>query len=34
MKQRILAVLALATMIPALYLIFIYAPIEVTQGNV
>jgi heme exporter protein C len=34
MKQRILAILALATMIPTLYLIFIYAPIEVTQGNV
>ena len=34
MKQRILAILALVTMIPALYLIFIYAPIEVTQGNV
>jgi heme exporter protein C len=34
MKQRILAIVALATMIPALYLIFIYAPIEATQGNV
>lgn len=34
MKQRILPILALATMIPALYLIFIYAPIEATQGNV
>src|SRR5207244_10760848 len=34
MKQRILAILALVTMIPALYLFFIYAPIEVTQGNV
>ena len=34
MKRRVLAILALATMIPALYLIFIYAPIEVTQGNV
>ena len=34
MKQRVLAILALVTMIPALYLIFIYAPIEATQGNV
>ena len=34
MKQRILAILALVTMVPALYMIFIFAPTEVTQGNV
>src|SRR5215471_10327099 len=33
MKVRILATLSLVTMIPALYMIFLYAPTEATQGN-
>src|SRR5262245_50440382 len=34
MKLRILAILCILTMIPALYMIFLYAPTEATQGNV
>jgi len=33
MKLRILALLTLITMIPALYMIFLYAPTEATQGH-
>src|SRR5437879_4133998 len=33
MKVRILAILSLVTMIPALYMIFLFAPTEATQGN-
>jgi len=33
MKVKILATLSLVTMIPALYMIFLYAPTEATQGN-
>src|SRR4030088_980120 len=33
MKLRILAILSVATLIPALYMIFLFAPTEVTQGN-
>jgi heme exporter protein C len=34
MKLRVLATLSLITMIPALYMIFLIAPTEKTQGNV
>jgi heme exporter protein C len=34
MKLRVLAILSLVTMIPALYMIFLVAPTEKTQGNV
>lgn len=34
MKLRVLALLSLITMIPALYMIFFIAPTEKTQGNV
>lgn len=33
MKLRILATLAVITMIPALYMIFLFAPTEATQGH-
>jgi heme exporter protein C len=33
MKLRILAILSIVTMIPALYMIFLFAPTEATQGN-
>jgi heme exporter protein C len=33
MKLRILAVLSLLTMLPALYMIFLFAPTEATQGH-
>ena len=33
MKLRILATLSVLTMIPALYMIFLFAPTEATQGN-
>src|SRR5437764_12142130 len=33
MKLRVLALLSLITMIPALYMIFLFAPTEATQGN-
>ena len=33
MKVRILALLTLATMLPALYMIFLFAPMEAKQGN-
>ncbi len=33
MKERILATLSFVTMIPALYMIFLFAPTEATQGN-
>lgn len=33
MKLRILALLSVITMIPALYMIFLYAPTEATQGH-
>src|SRR5207244_10749964 len=33
MKVKILAILSVITMIPALYMIFLFAPTEVTQGN-
>jgi heme exporter protein C len=33
MKLRILAILSVATMIPALYMIFLFAPTEATQGH-
>ncbi len=33
MKLRILAILAVITMIPALYMIFLFAPTETTQGQ-
>jgi heme exporter protein C len=34
MKVKILALLSIITMIPALYMIFLYAPTEASQGNV
>jgi heme exporter protein C len=33
MKLRILALLSVITMLPALYMIFLYAPTEATQGH-
>src|SRR5499433_514246 len=33
MKTRILAMLSVITMLPALYMIFLFAPTEATQGN-
>ena len=33
MKLRILALLSVITMVPALYMIFLFAPTEATQGN-
>ena len=33
MKLRILAILSVATMIPALYMIFLFAPTEASQGH-
>jgi len=33
MKVKILAILSVITMIPALYMIFLFAPTEATQGN-
>src|SRR5215813_13900127 len=33
MRLRMLAVLSVLTMIPALYMIFLFAPTETTQGN-
>jgi ABC-type transport system involved in cytochrome c biogenesis permease subunit len=33
MKTRILAILTVVAMIPALYMIFLFAPTEATQGN-
>ena len=33
MKTRILAFLSVITMLPALYMIFLFAPTEATQGN-
>src|SRR5215813_14582491 len=33
MKLKILALLSVVTMIPALYMIFLYAPTEATQGH-
>jgi len=33
MKLRILAILSAATMVPALYMIFLFAPTEALQGN-
>src|SRR5215471_10858138 len=33
MKTRVLALLSVLTMLPALYMIFLFAPTEVTQGN-
>jgi heme exporter protein C len=33
MKLRILAILSLITMLPALYMIFLFAPTEATQGH-
>ena len=33
MKTRILAILTIVAMIPALYMIFLFAPTEATQGN-
>lgn len=33
MKVRVLATLSVLTMIPALYMIFLFAPTEATQGN-
>src|SRR5437867_12892873 len=33
MKLRILAILSVATMVPALYMIFLFAPTEALQGN-
>src|SRR5262244_2767384 len=33
MKLKILAILTVVTMIPALYMIFLFAPTEATQGN-
>jgi heme exporter protein C len=33
MKVRILAILSVVTLIPALYMIFLYAPTEAQQGN-
>src|SRR5437762_4216008 len=32
-KVKVLATLSLITMIPALYMIFLFAPTEATQGN-
>ena len=34
MRSKILAILSLASMIPTLYLIFFFAPTEVTMGNI
>jgi heme exporter protein C len=34
MKLKILALLSVVTMVPALYMIFLFAPTEATQGNV
>jgi heme exporter protein C len=34
MKLKILALLSLITMVPALYMIFLFAPTEAAQGNV
>src|SRR5438874_13773150 len=33
MKLRILAILSVVTMVPALYMIFLFAPMEVTQKD-
>src|ERR1051326_8525575 len=33
MKVRMLAILSIATMVPALYMIFLFAPTEALQGN-
>src|SRR6185436_18489835 len=33
MKLRILSILSVVTMLPALYMIFLFAPTEATQGN-
>ena len=33
MKLRILATLSVVTMVPALYMIFLFAPTEATQGH-
>jgi heme exporter protein C len=33
MKLKILAILSFVTMVPALYMIFLFAPTEVTQGH-
>ena len=33
MKTRVLAILSIITLVPALYMIFLFAPTEATQGN-